>query len=1335
MRILLSLLTSLLMIGNLHAAQHEFRFSHIQVENDLSSNYVRAIAQDLYGFIWIGTDEGLNRYDGKNIKLYRAEDAEASEYISSLYNSKGTLWVGTEIGVYTFNYEKDILEPLNIRTENNQSIKSNVCHIAEDKDGNLWFSTIGQGLFKYNPNKQWLEQYEFRDNQGVITYTMIDNENQVWVISNYGKNPIFKLNKAENNFEPFPIKNLRANETAHGLTLFEDTNHQLWVGTWESGLLQVDKYSGAASVHLHPKDNIQGTMHIHSIMEYAPHKLLIGSDDGLLLYNTQTEEHQLFTEDDTNIHSLSNRFVYPIIKDHEGGIWVGTYYGGVNYLAPNSGQFEAYQHSSIYNSVSGSVISSFCEDEDGRIWIASDDGGLNCFSPQDKHFTHYLPDGTPNSLSYHNVHALCVDGDNLWIGTYSGGVNVLNKKTGRFKVYNSVANDPSTLDGSSSYAIFKDREDRIWVSTMSGVNLYNRDKDNFTRVKSIDALIIDIDQDTKGNLWFTTQGKGVFKYNPERHIWKSYTNTQGGLASNYANCTIIDKNGQIWLGTMNGLQRYNLGKDCFELIELTIPNQNICGIVEDRHILWLTTGKGLVRYAPDEPTQIFMKNDGLQSDQFLLNSIMKAKDGKIYMGTANGFNAFHPHQIKTNQTISPVVITDIELFNKRLQVGDERLPQAINQSNELHLSHKDHTVSLLFASLSYCTPEKNQYAYKLEGFDNEWNYIGSQNKATYTNLTPGTYTFKVKATNNDGVWNEKGSLLKITIHPPFYWNFFSKLLYAALAFIALTYFIRTLLKRSEIKHTKTIKELNENKEYEVREAKINFFTTIAHEIRTPVSLIIGPLEKIMRTSAELPEFIRHDLDIIDRNSQRLLFLVNQLLDFRKVEKEGLKMKFASYRIGEVVKAVCERFKPSITHNGKQFEAEYPDENFTAVIDSEAITKLVSNLLTNANKYTKDYVKIECKEQPDHQTFVIKVSDNGMGISKDEQKKIFKPFYQAMDNKPGTGIGLSIVKSIVEAHNGSIEVKSEVGKGSSFIVTLPITQPESVQEASATTLNPSIPEDIIQESLPTIHLSDKKKPNMLIVDDNEEMLNFLTSSFTEKYTIFTAEDGLQALSILKENEMTLIVSDWMMPNMNGVELCKAVRANQATSHIPFILLTAKTDNASKIEGMDCGADAYIEKPFSVQYLEACIKNLVDLRTLLHKKFSQIPTMPLASIANNSTDDQFLHRMNDIIEENFSNPELSVDFLAERLCISRSGLFAKIKTLANITPNELIQVVRLKKAAALLLENKYRINEICYMIGFNNPSYFSKCFQKQFGMKPGEFASGKGIKLPETGEPKN
>ena len=644
----------------------------------------------------------------------------------------------------------------------------------------------------------------------------------------------------------------------------------------------------------------------------------------------------------------------------------------------------------------------------------------------------------------------------------------------------------------------------------------------------------------------------------------------------------------------------------------------------------------------------------------------------------------------------------------------------------MELSYKDHVFSLLYASLSYCTPEKNQYAYKLEGFDKEWNYVGSQNKATYTNLPAGTYTFKVKATNNDGIWSDREARLKITIHPPFYWSTASKILYFILACIILTFFIRFLLRRTEKKHTAEINQLNLNKEKEVHEAKIKFFTMIAHEIRTPVSLIIGPLEKMMRSSIPIPAALRDDLNIIDRNSQRLLFLVNQLLDFRKVEQEGISIRYASYNIRQLLQAVCERFTPFITQHGAHLEIEYPDADFTAMVDSEAITKLISNLLTNASKYTKDKVVLSCTVQPEQHTFTIRVTDNGIGISEADRKKIFNPFYQAMDNKPGTGIGLSIVKSIVESHNGCIEVESEINKGSSFIVTLPIEQVNAAaQEGESNVLNPAIPEDILLESLPVA--SSKDKPMMLIVDDNEEMLNFLSSSFSARYSILTAEDGIEALEKLKTNEVTLIVSDWMMPRMDGVEFCKTLRADQAISHIPFILLTAKTDTNSKIEGMDCGADAYIEKPFSVQYLEACIKNLLDLRSLLRQKFSKMPMVPLNSIASNSMDNKFLTRVNEIIEQNFSNSDLSVDFLAEQLCISRSGLFAKIKTLANITPNELIQIVRLKKAAVLLSENKYRVNEICYMVGFNNPSYFAKCFQKQFGIKPGEFANNPGASL--------
>lgn len=1307
----------------LPAASTDFWFRHFSVEDGLSSNSVRAIMQDKYGFMWLGTDDGLNRYDGTTIKVYNLNPQGSNDYISSLYDTTDNIWVGTEGGVYIFDYETESFELFKVLTAQGGSIKSNVNHIAEDRDGNLWFSTVGQGIFKYNISKHYLEHYEFKDANGLMASVLVDSENQIWAVTNWGSPTVSKLNKAENKFEPFPITYEAGQYDSNSLVMLEDSEHALWLGTWECGLQKIDRYTGKAITYLHPSEG-KGATHIHSLMEYAPHQLLIGSDDGLLLFNTLTCEHQLFTEDETNPYSLSNRFVYPIVKDREGGIWVGTYYGGVNYLSPNTGQFECFAHSRFYNSVNGTVIGRFCEDSSGYIWIASDDGGLSRFAPKDKQFTHYMPDEHRNSLSYHNVHALCMDDDDLWIGTYTGGVNVLNTKTGTFRVYTTKGGDLTTLDGTSSYAIFRDREKRIWVTSMAGINLYNREEDNFIRVKDLESLTIDIDQDADGNIWFSTQGKGLFKYNPDKKTWKNYvySNTPGALVNDQVNCVLIDGNGNMWVGTMNGLCKYDAGEDRFEAIPLDIPSRNICGIVEDQHVLWLTTTKGLVRYAPGESCQVFTRSDGLQSEQFLPNAALKASDGKIYVGSVNGFNAFYPYQIKMNKVLPPVVITGLEIFNKEIRIGDKKLPKALNWMAELDLSYKDHVFSLLYASLSYCTPEKNQYAYKLEGFDKDWNYVGSQNKATYTNLPAGTYVFKVKATNNDGIWSNQEASLKITIHPPFYWSTASKILYFIWVCIALTFFIRFLLKRTEKKHTAEINQLNVSKEKEVHEAKIKFFTMIAHEIRTPVSLIIGPLEKIMKSSIPMPAVLRDDLNIIDRNSQRLLFLVNQLLDFRKVEQEGITMRYASQNIRQLLQAVCERFKPFITQHGAHLEVEYPDADFTAMVDSEAITKTISNLLTNASKYTKDKVVLSCIVQPEQHTFVVKVTDNGIGISKEDRKRIFKPFFQAMDNKPGTGIGLSIVKSIVESHNGCIEVESEINKGSSFIVTLPIEQVGAeVQEGEAGVLNPVIPEDILSETLPV--MSSKNKPLMLIVDDNEEMLNFLSSSFSAQYSILTAEDGMEALEKLKEHEVTLIVSDWMMPRMDGVEFCKALRADQSISHIPFILLTAKTDTNSKIEGMDCGADAYIEKPFSVQYLEACIKNLLDLRNLLRQKFSKMPLVPLNSIANNSMDNKFLTRINEIIEQNFSNSELSVDFLAEELCISRSGLFAKIKTLANVTPNELIQIVRLKKAAALLSENKYRINEICYMVGFNNPSYFAKCFQKQFGIKPGEFVNGK------------
>ena len=577
MKRLVLLLLNLLMPMILFAASNDLCFRHFSVEDGLSSNSVRALMQDKYGFLWIGTDEGLNRYDGTTVKLYRLKDRGANEAISSLYSTLNKIWIGTDEGIYIYDYETEDIMPFVLATSKNIHIETNTNHIVEDKDKNLWFTTVGQGIFKYNTITNHLEQYEFKNANGLMASVLVDSENQIWAITNWGNSGLFKLNKAENKFETFPLSYESGKHDSNALVMLEDSEHTLWLGTWECGLQKIDKYSGKATTYLHPTDG-KGATHIHSIMEYAPHQLLIGSDDGLLLFNTITEEYQLFTEDETNPHSLSNRFVYPIIKDHEGGIWIGTYYGGVNYISPNTGQFESFVHSRFSNSVNGTVIGRFCEDSNGDVWIASDDGGLNRFSPKNRKFSHYLPLEGKNSLSYHNVHALCMDDDNLWIGTYTGGVNVLNLQTGTFKTYSAYQDNPASLDGTSSYAIFKDRKERIWITSMSGVNLYNREKDNFTRIKDLDALTIDIDQDTKGNLWFSTQGKGLFKYHPEKQIWKNYIHDHknpNSLANNQVNCVLIDTNGEMWVGTMNGLCKYNAEEDAFETLPLEIPSHNI----------------------------------------------------------------------------------------------------------------------------------------------------------------------------------------------------------------------------------------------------------------------------------------------------------------------------------------------------------------------------------------------------------------------------------------------------------------------------------------------------------------------------------------------------------------------------------------------------------------------------------------------------------------------------------------------------------------------------------------------------------------------------------------
>jgi signal transduction histidine kinase/ligand-binding sensor domain-containing protein/DNA-binding response OmpR family regulator len=1325
-------LSILLSISGIISRAETFRFRNYKVQDGLPSNTVRCLIQDSYGFMWFGAEDGLSRFDGHSFKNFMAMPCDSTSlgnnYIYALYEDSGQgLWVGTDEGLYTYNFQTEQFTFFSKKTDGGAVIRSRITSIKADTE-NIWISTFTQGLFRYDRANDRLHHYIIgTDNpnvsgSNVVLALYIDRDKVVWATSQGSRGGLYRYNPASDQFMPLPLrleKGDHLNDQVHAIT--EDSGRNLWLGTWRHGLCKLDRKTGTIQPFLRP-GTPNGILHIHEITEYRPGVLLVGSNDGLSVFNTHTCAGELMTASEFKNSTLSDKFVYPIYKDNEGGLWVGTYYGGVNYAPPSKGEIAGYSHSKYVNSVGGNIVSCFCEDACGNIWMGSDDGGLSCFDPQKKTFANYMPGKNRNGLSYYNVHALCLDGDKLWIGVYSGGLNVLDLKTNRFKHHYFAGNDPASLYDNSIYSIYKDHGD-IWIGSMEGICLYNSRKNNFIRMKNTGITTIDIIGDADHNIWFATWGGGLFRYNKESKKWHHYLHNPNNTASiphNQINSLHIDADRRLWLGTNNGLALYDRETDTFSVIPLAVHNNQISYVRNIDGTLWLATNNGLISYTlKDSTIRNFFQNDGLQSDQFNMKAGCLSASGYLYLGTVNGFNVINPRNLSENNHVPPIRITNLQIFNKDLKIskitgggGGGKLPQSILYTKQIELSYKENVFGIEYAALSYNSPSKNRYKYKLEGFDKEWNIVGNQRKTIYTNLPPGKYVFRVKGSNNDGVWNNEGAELTIIVRPPFWLTPWAYTLYVLFILGILIYIIYMISRREKKRHGKRMQQLHQEKEKELYDAKINFFTLVAHEIRTPVSLIIGPLEKIMDNIHALPTQIQDSLHIIDHNGQRLLSLVNQLLDFRKAEEKAFIINFTPCNIYDLLQSICIRFEPMAAQQHITLLLEMSDKDASAVVDAEAFTKIISNLLSNALKFTKSLIKITVTVG-EEQIF-IKVIDNGEGISETNRQHIFLPFYQVTQHyKSGTGIGLSLVKLLVDAHRGKIEVDSIPHQETTFTVTLPKTQSNDLPPA------PSSGSGEEPDYVPAADLTDK--PVLLIVEDDPDMRTFLRESLCPGYRIIEAKNGKEGIQQLSKQLVDIIISDIMMPVMDGITFTREVKENLQSSHIPLVLLTAKIDKNSKVEGIKAGADAYIEKPFSPQMLTVQIQNLVESRKKLHKKFSEMPFAPLSSIAGNKADEQFLDKINKIIDRNIANQDFSVDMLAEEAGISRSGLFAKVRLLVDMTPNELIQLIRLKKAARLLSTREYRINEICYIVGFNNPSYFSKCFQHQFGVLPKEFVN--------------
>ena len=930
----------------------------ITMDNGLPSNAVRSVVQGSKGYMWFGTDNGLCRFDGYDVKTYYNPFTAIDQYVAALTACEEGLLVGCNNGAYLFSYETDRFQKLS------DKITAPVLNFSLDGDQNVWISTNGQGVFRYNRTTHELHQYPMKNIQGIVQCTLVDANNQVWMLSNHSKASIYHLNKSTDQFEAFPVRG-DANKF-YGLAMLASPDGNIYVGTWDNGLYKLNADGCAEQL-------ISGTLsnavhHIHQLYNNGNKFILIASDDGLVQYDIQNRSWSMLSEVNDPSRSTSERFVYGIAGDKEGGIWVTTFYGGVSYLPSTSVEERFRAYSARQGGLRGNVVGRFFEDQQHRIWIATDDAGLDCFNPQTNSFVPYPGKA---AMGKYNVHALFADGNDLWVGTYGNGVIRMNMATGAQQIFQT----DGMASGSNAYCIYRDRKNRLWAASMDGASLFDESQQKFRKIKSFKSLTIDIKEDPQGNVWFATQGGGLWRLG-KNNVWKQYKHVENdstSLVSDQVNCLAIGEKGQLYAVTGDGLCEFLPSKGIFRRISIDAPSQDFTSLVISQGVMWISTSKGIVKYTPGEPVQRFNKYDGLTCDQFMPNAGLLASDGRIYFGSTRGFNCFYPYLVKINQVAPPVAITSVELFGKPIESGSDQLDKSLSHATELNLSHNENTINISFAALSYVSPEKNQYAYKLEGIDKDWVYT-HEHRANYTNLPAGTYTFLVKATNNDGVWSKNEAKLQIVVHPPFWWSLPAKILYLLLIGYAIYWFTQSRLKREKRRHQEELDQLERKQDQEMRDARLQFFTMIAHEIRTPVTLIIGPLESLKehwkQVSGKLAEgeTITQTLSVIDRNAQSLLLLVNQLLDFNKVQQKGMQVHFRLNNISKLMHAVAERFAPTFEQKSIRLDVDYPAHELVAMIDQEAITKVISNLMSNALKYTEDYVRLSCRLLEDGKPF-------------------------------------------------------------------------------------------------------------------------------------------------------------------------------------------------------------------------------------------------------------------------------------------------------------------------------------------------------------------------------
>lgn len=1310
-----------------------FRFRTYQVTDGLSENTVYCISQDAKGFMWFGTKDGLNRFDGREYKTYRkgrgGVSAPGNNFIRCMApHGLDSLWVGTDMGVYVMDTAEEVFSGFDKVAGDGVRMDCGINAICFGRNRCVWFATQ-RGIFRYDRSSNSLEHFSGEVLPSEIVWSIYeDKAGSIWAGTREGVVKYDELTRSFVRQGRNPSPNV-GDEEAFAIT--EDKDGQLWFGTWSGGLKTLDRAKNTFITY-YGRGSDLFISHIRTIVEFSDRELLVGSDDGLYLFNKSSGDITRMDRPGLS-YSLGDQNVYSIFRDREGGLWVGTYFGGVSYLFSENNAFEHYSRDFRSNSLSGNAVRQFCEDESGNLWIATEDGGLSYFDIASRTFERRWPAST---VSYHNVHSLLIAGDEMWVGTFSRGIDVFDRRTGQVRHYRHNEQVPATVADDCIFSLARSSDGRIWIGTPVGLDVYDPAADAFRRVPEAACFVYDIREDSYGNLWIASYGSGALCWRRSENRWYHYLHSgeDSSLGFNKLVSIHIDGRQQLWFTSEGGgIMRYNYQTDDFTTFDEDdgLPNNVTYAMQDDAYgNLWISSNKGLTCFDPETRRVLahYTGSDGLQSNEFNYKAGYKAKDGMMYFGGIRGFTAFYPDQLVRNECVPPVEFTSFLLLNRGRQDLQTRIDHDLNRTREVVLPHGYASFTVSFVSLSYQAGEKNEYAYMMEGMDTGWNRVGNRDRITYVDLPPGSYSFRVKASNNHGVWNEQGNSLSITVRPPWWGTLMAKISYLLLALLAVYWVGRYYIVRTQKRNWERMRRYKALQEQRSLTSKISFFTSVAHEIRTPLSLIQAPLEEILR-SGKWNARSGENLRTIERNTQRLGELVNQLLDFRKLESDKYHLHYERVRLREYLNEILSDFRRTAQVRGVGVTLEIaPDFDPEIVSDHDALSKVVVNLMSNALKFTRDRIVVRV-EGLDGDRFRITVADNGCGIPEKFRDKVFEPFFQINggdEGRQGTGIGLSLARLMARSLGGDLAVRENPGGGALFEFTF-----QAMEEALLPTANlaaktaPAVP---VEPQVPSVDRipspTAAQRHTVLFVDDNEELCSFIEGNLKEHYNIITASDGRRALDVMADNIVDLVVSDIMMPGIDGINLVRQMKQSRTCCHIPIILLSAKSAVDSKVEGLEQGAEAFVEKPFSPAYLKAQIDTLLANRVKMFGLFSKAPVSMYEALVPNRRDVDFISKLNEHIEQHLSDVGFSVESMSDLFSMSRSNLQRKLNGVCGMSPNDYLRTYRLKKAAELLAGRQYRISEVCYLVGFSSPSYFSKCFMKQFGVLPKDFLDGAG-----------